>query len=43
MWDLTGPGIELVFPALTGGFFTPETPGKPSVCFVASVKASFQQ
>ena len=24
MWDLPGPGIEPVSPALTGGFFTTE-------------------
>ena len=29
MWDLPGPGIESVSPALTGGFFTTEPPGKP--------------
>ena len=26
MWDLSGSGIELVFPALAGGLFTPEPP-----------------
>ena len=29
MWDLPHPGIEPVFPALAGGFFTTEPPGKP--------------
>ena len=29
MWNLPGPGIELVFPALAGGFFTTAPPGKP--------------
>ena len=29
MWDLPGPGIEPVSPALAGGFFTSEPPGKP--------------
>ena len=29
MWDLPGPGIEPVSPALAGGFFTTETPGSP--------------
>jgi len=29
MWDLPGPGMESVSPALAGGFFTPEPPGKP--------------
>jgi len=29
--DLPDPGIEPVFPALAGGFFTTEPPGKPKV------------
>ena len=28
--NLTGPGIELSSPALAGGFFTTEPPGKPT-------------
>ena len=28
MWDLPGPGIRPVSPALAGGFFTIESPGK---------------
>ena len=28
-WDLPGPGIERMSPALVGGFFTTEPPGKP--------------
>ena len=28
MWDLPGPGIEPVSPALAGGFLTPAPPGK---------------
>ena len=28
-WDLPRPGIELVCPALAGGFLTTEPPGKP--------------
>ena len=28
MWDLPGPGIEPVFPALAGGFLTTAPPGK---------------
>ena len=31
MWDLCGPGMEPVSPALASGFFTTEPPGKPSV------------
>ena len=27
MWDLPGPGIKPVSPALAGGFFTTEPPG----------------
>ena len=27
-WDLPGPGLEPVFPALTGGFLTTAPPGK---------------
>ena len=29
MWDLLGPGIESVSPALAGIFFIVEPPGKP--------------
>ena len=29
MWDLPGPGLEPVSPALAGGFLTTEPPGKP--------------
>ena len=29
MWDLPTPGIELVSPALAGGFFTTKPPGNP--------------
>ena len=28
MWDLPGPGLELVSPALAGGFLTTAPPGK---------------
>ena len=31
MWDLPGPGIEPVSPALAGGFLTTAPPGKPLV------------
>ena len=30
MWDLPGPGLEPVFPALAGGFLTTVPPGKPA-------------
>ena len=29
MWDLPGPEIKTVPPALAGGFFITEPPGKP--------------
>ena len=29
MWDLPGPGLELMSPALAGGFLTTAPPGKP--------------
>ena len=29
MWDLPGPGIKPMSPALAGGFFTTQPPGKP--------------
>ena len=29
MWDLPGLGLELVYPALVGGFLTTAPPGKP--------------
>ena len=29
MWDLPGPGLEPMFPALAGGFLTTVPPGKP--------------
>ena len=34
MWDLPGPGLEPMFPALAGGFLTTVPPGKPSVKFL---------
>ena len=32
-WDLPGPGIEPMSPALAGRFSTAEPPGKPLSCF----------
>ena len=29
MWDLPGPGLEPLSPALAGGFLTTAPPGKP--------------
>ena len=37
MWDPLGSGVELVSPALAGGFLTPEPPGKPHICVVLSL------
>jgi len=35
MWALPGSGIEFMSPALAGGLFTTETPGKPLFwCFL---------
>ena len=34
VWDLPGPGIEPVFPALAGRFLTTGPPGKPTTGFV---------
>ena len=31
-WDLPGPGLEPVSPALAGGFLTTAPPGKPQFC-----------
>ena len=33
MWDLPGPGLEPVSPALAGGFSTTAPPGKPEESF----------
>ena len=33
MCDLPGPGIKPASPALAGGFFTTEPPGKPCLIF----------
>ena len=34
MWDLPGPGLKPVSPALAGGFLTTAPPGKSGVAFV---------
>ena len=34
MWDLPGPGLKPVSPALAGGFLTTAPPGKPEVSYV---------
>ena len=37
MWDLPGPGLEPVSPAMTGGFLTTVPPGKPQVLNLKAV------
>ena len=37
MWDLPGPGLEPVSPALAGGFLTTASPGKPLVTVLCLV------
>ena len=34
MWDLPGPGLEPMSPALAGGFLTTVPPGKPNARFL---------
>ena len=34
MWDLPGPGLEPVCPALAGGFLTTAPPGKPHTAYI---------
>ena len=36
MWDLPGPGLEPVSPALAGGFLTTVPPGKPSCIYLSN-------
>ena len=35
--DLPDPGMELTSPALAGGFFTTEPPGKPPNIVIATI------
>ena len=37
MWDLPGPGLEPVSPALAGGFLTTAPPGKSLLSFLLLV------
>ena len=37
MWDLPRLGIELVFPALAGGFFSTEPRGIPRIYFLTTL------
>ena len=40
--NLPNPGIEPVFPALSGGFFSTEPPGKPFTSFAAAAAKSLR-
>ena len=41
MWDLPGPGLEPVSPALAGGFLTTAPPGKPALTGFCMLGQSF--
>ena len=43
MWDLPGPGLEPVSPALAGGFLTTAPPGKPSFAVLFTIARSWKQ
>ena len=40
MWDLPGPGLEPVSPALASGFLTTAPPGKPHVYIYLNLNLS---
>ena len=42
MWDLPGPGLEPVSPALAGGFVTTAPPGKAGNTFNTTVGCMFK-
>ena len=43
MWDLSGPGLELVSPALAGGFLTTVPPGKAKfLVFIPFIFSEYQ-
>ena len=41
MWDLPGPGLEPVSPALAGGFLTTAPPGKSCVFWFYTILCGF--
>ena len=41
MWDLAGPGLEPVSPALAGGFLTTAPPGPPEKSLALFLVCSF--
>ena len=42
MWDLPGPGLEPVSPALAGGLLTTAPPGKSGINMLLSQSLLFQ-
>ena len=40
MWDLSGPGLKPVSPALAGGFLTTAPPGKPLSFFLMGASSN---
>ena len=42
MWDLAGPGLEPVSPALAGGFLTTAPPGKPKDFFQCQIHLEYR-
>ena len=43
MWDLPGPGLQPVSPALAGGFLTTAPPGKPNNSYVDNNYEEFRE
>ena len=41
LWDLPGPGLEPVYPALAGGFSTTAPPGKPNSTPLSRLGSNF--
>ena len=42
-WDLPGPGVEAVSPALAGGLLSTVPPGSPVLCFNQTMLAAEQR
>ena len=42
MWDLPGPGLEPVSPALAGGFSTTAPPGQSHVSILSQILFSYR-
>ena len=43
MWDLPGPGLDPVSPALAGGFSTTAPPGEPRLGFFLNARCASAQ